>query len=296
MRTGNLCTLLVLLPALALGAACDGGEDGESTGEKECTPATTSCDPLAPRETSITIDKPLAVGKAADGQLFVLAEDSEHAEELVFVSDGSTLIRKKVLGAGIMGLAGEGDRYEVSYADGDEERRLFVDVKPTGASNMKVCDGEALWGKGQEPPADACQPLTVVGEEALDGYEVQSLPGTMLVEYYAKVADGTLIVVVRPEHDCGYEDFRLFWGEPGKMIEHKVLNVVRFSDGGTTDITFETCQGVAFVHFNNSLTADDGVDWSGCYLHIGGSDGDEIEVTRMGEDAYDPNGKEFLCL
>jgi len=165
----NLCRLFVLPLALAAITACDAGEGGETTEEIECMPAANACDPLAAHETSITIDHVLAVGEAADGQLFVLAEDPEHAEELVFVSSGNSL-------------------------------------------------------------------------------------------------------------------------------EHKVLNVVRYKDGGTTDITFETCEGVAFVHFNNSLTGEDGVDWSGSYLHLGGLDGEDIEVTRLGSDAYEQNGEEYFCL
>ncbi len=294
LRTRWLLLSLLLFIALV---ACDSESADLPDNELPCPASNQACDPLTDRATETTVEPVLAVGEADDGTLYVLSGGDYLAEEKVFVSAGDVLIRKEVLGMGIMGQADGGERYAVTFLDAEIDRKLIVVLSAEDVESMKVCEGdEVFMSKGEDPPEELCEQLTLVGKEVLSGYQTESLPGTMLVEYNVEVADGTWIIVVVPEHDWGYEDFRLFWGPPGDLVEQQVLNVVRFSDGGTTDITFKGCQGIGFVHLNNSLTGYDGIDWSGSFLHLGGEGGEDIDVTRLGSDTYDPTGKTYHCL
>jgi hypothetical protein len=45
------------------------------------------------------------------------------------------------------------------------------------------------------------------------------LPGEVVVESVADAADGSRIVVTRPKDDWTYDDFRVFYGTNGHLVE-----------------------------------------------------------------------------
>jgi len=92
---------------------------------------------------------------------------------------------------------------------------------------------------------------------AVAGLAVRNLAGDVHTEYLAKLQDGQRLVVVRPEDDWQYLDFRLFLGTPERMEERTVLNVTRGRDGGTTTIWF-TLDGLdAVAYFPTAFRPDE---------------------------------------
>ncbi len=69
---------------------------------------------------------------------------------------------------------------------------------------------------------------------------VSGLPSDFFIEYFGKVkASGRWFVVVRPEKDWDYDDFVVLMNDGmsvGCFKSLKVGNVVRYRDGGTTEI------------------------------------------------------------
>ena len=78
--------------------------------------------------------------------------------------------------------------------------------------------------------------LTLVGSDVVAAFELRNLPGDIVAEYDATIADGHRIFVTRPKVDWHYEDFRVFYGTPERMEEHRLVTASR---GSTTYITFE---------------------------------------------------------
>ena len=58
------------------------------------------------------------------------------------------------------------------------------------------------------------------------------------VEYVARTQDGELLVVIVPEIDFSYDEFRLFYGAEGRLLERTLDEVIRRRDGGTTNLLF----------------------------------------------------------
>jgi hypothetical protein len=66
---------------------------------------------------------------------------------------------------------------------------------------------------------------------------VVGLPPSMYVEYLGETADGLMFVIFRPKEDWSYEDFILLMQAPGETMRRVAIDkVVRYRDGGTTDI------------------------------------------------------------
>jgi hypothetical protein len=61
--------------------------------------------------------------------------------------------------------------------------------------------------------------LTPVDSASLAHFAVRNLAGDVEVEFVADVQNGARIVVTRPKDDWTYDDFRVFYGMNGQLIE-----------------------------------------------------------------------------
>jgi hypothetical protein len=226
---------------LALAGGCS--EAGSATsGDLPCAPLLAS----APRQ--IALATVLGIGRHADGTLYVLDQDDTGTR--VFVSEGAKLKRKEVSGSG-SGHLDSGDWYVASVLDPSAPFILKVD-DTNGARQMGVVRGaftDRDFTIGQTGDV-----LEVQGAATLDGLIVLDLPDGVYVEYWAHLPDGRTLVVLRPDHDWGYDDFRLFLGTDDQMRERPVLSVQRARDGGTTTIVFTLDGARATAFFPSSLS------------------------------------------
>lgn len=141
------------------------------------------------------------------------------------------------------GFGGTRDRYSMSFNDPrlKESGRFFAGVDPKDIFKNKDdfyeldCDGRKV----------AFTPLSRKQIEELEAklrdkkMPVAGLPKDVYrTEYLLKEKGSNRhIYVEAPEYDFSYDGFRLYVGEPGKMTQLKIKDVVRFRDGGTTTIT-----------------------------------------------------------
>ena len=189
----------------------------------------TQCNPLGSSAATIQLGTVIGAGKHADGTIYVadrLGDDSR-----VFVSSGTTLQRRRIAGSGQLGSTA----YVFTISD-EPAFILKIEVSSGSASRMGVIRG-AFAGRDFEIGQQG-DVLEVLPADAVAGMTVANLPGEVFVEYAASLPDGRHLVVVRPNDDWTYEDFRLFLGTPERMLERHVLSVSRGRDGGTTHIDF----------------------------------------------------------
>jgi hypothetical protein len=71
---------------------------------------------------------------------------------------------------------------------------------------------------------------------------VHNLAPKEVVEYDATSAAGNRIVLMRPDVDWSYDDFRFFYGTPEHMVEQELTNASR---GSSTYLTFVK-EGVSY--------------------------------------------------
>jgi hypothetical protein len=141
-----------------------------------------------------------------------------------------------------------------------------------------------------EEVAAAGEYLQVLDESAIESMALKNLAGEVFVEYLARIGNGELAVVIRPEHDWSYEDFRLFMGQRTDMKELEIIEVTRLRDGGTTDIMFRRGSTTATLHFG----IDNLTEWGECRLET--EDSGTLSVERLETDTYDLQGFSYLCL
>lgn len=205
----------------------------------------TPCDPLVAMEQPIELATVVAAGKHADGTLYVVDQPKEGAER-VFVSEGGALHRRRVTGAD-SGTGADGRWYQLTVGEGDQAFTLRVELPAGGAARMAVVRGPLdvkTFAVGERGDV-----LETVAGDSVKALPLRNLPGEIAVEYLADVQDGRRLVVLVPRDDFSYEKFRLFLGQPERVVEYHVSAVTRQRDGGTTDITFiyRATRGVA--HF-----------------------------------------------
>jgi hypothetical protein len=243
------------------------------------------CDPLAAREEVVQLTEVIAVGEDDGGVLFVLSEvRSGEAGEQVLVSEGERLRKLAAAGSGSGGDA-SGSFYSISVLDGDYDFTLLVIDPNDGDLQMAIAPGEHELREWSELPDDA-EILTVRDESVIDGMGCFSVV-EMEVEYYIEVPGGEVIVVLRPDRDWDYDDFRLFLGPGGDLIEYRVTDVVRYTDGGTTTIDFRYEGGQATMY---CPYVDMG--WGQATLT---RDGETVDVERLPTDELDTDTLTFAC-
>lgn len=213
---------MTALLAFALG--CTSKSSGTSSGSQQCNPLATADAPIA-------LSTLLGVGRHADGTLYAL--DDGRPDYRLFVSEGSVLQRKVVLGSGTAGGTADGT-IVVTSGDTLAPFTLKIERSAGKAARMGVYRGE-LKGKDFEIGSQG-DVLEVVGADALASLTVRNVPGNVVVEYDAMTPQGRRLFVTRPAIDWRYEDFRMFYGTPDRMTERRVASVAR---GSSTYITFD---------------------------------------------------------
>ena len=69
------------------------------------------------------------------------------------------------------------------------------------------------------------------------GLRLFGLPNGMYVEYVGRLPNGVTFAIFRPEIDWDYDSFRCVFGaDDGSVKEITVNQVVRYRDGGTTEV------------------------------------------------------------
>jgi hypothetical protein len=220
------------------------GACGDS--QPTAAPGTSPCDPVAAHERPAKLGPVVAAGKDPEGTLYVADRDPENmSTDRVFVSDGDTLFRKRVAGAG---SSGEED-FTWTFEDGSTSKRLVAHK-----DGAKVT-GIALASPGEKTfyaeLGASAQPLTPVDPSAVSSFKVRNLSGEVAVEFVADVEDGSRIVVMRPQDDWSYDDFRLFHGSDGLLIERTTTFAGARSFRA---FNFELADGRWLITFPSSLS------------------------------------------
>jgi hypothetical protein len=219
-----------------------------------CT-APSPCSPLDPTVVPITLSNVVAVGRHADGTLYVV-DQPELGKDRVFASQGTVLQREVVGGSGSgtsgSGSDGLGGTWAIySVTNSALPFTLKIEWQAGLASSMGIIRG-TFTGRdfviGEQGDL-----LEVVGADALSGLSVSNLPGLVRVEYVAQSSNGASLLVTRPEYDWSYTDFRLFYGSAERMVEEVVSNVLRARDGGSTWVYFSLDGAQATAYFPSPL-------------------------------------------
>lgn len=237
--TKSLRTLAIAALIALHVMACAGDDDSaavprccpEESGPKQSSAEQLqSCDPLQADEQPIMLDNVIAVGRDDQGVLYVL-DDPEDSDYQVFVSEHDALQRHRVLGSG------SGDSMWISVSvEADPQFGLYVTLDASGeAASMRRFDSADVKDKSQEPEGDD---LDLLDQSAIEDMKLRNLSPEVAIEYSGTIEDGRRVLVVRPNDDWSYEDFRVFLGTPQKMLEREVKSVLRAKDGGSTTIDF----------------------------------------------------------
>jgi hypothetical protein len=195
---------------------------------------TESCDPLAPNPDRIELGRVLAVGRDADGTVYVV-DRADDSKLRAFVAEGTVLVRKDVIGTGEGNEPGF-ERLSL-LIEASPRYRLLVELAAGAAVRMARAEGE----EERELDIDLLEGgelLEMLDADTVDGYAIRNLPGEIRVEYLARTPEDELLVVLVPEDDFAYEKFRLFFDKDGKLVERELDEVIRRRDGGTTNLLF----------------------------------------------------------
>jgi len=264
------------MTALLLAIGCQGDDVGD-----------TPCDPLAARPEPIVLGEILGIGRDAEGTLYVADETASASDGRVFISEGDVLVRRPVAGGGSSNESGVSVR--TLTIEGPEPLRLLIE---TGSSEkrMALSRTEERVQSIDDLGSDA-ELLEVLDEEALEGLELRNLPGDVEIEYLVETERGELLLVVRPaDEELDYDDFRLFFGPPERLLEREVETVRRQRDGGTTNILFQLNGDEADAFFP-ILFSDGAFEPGPATLEV-----DDRSVALMPVERNVLDEAEFLCL
>ena len=249
----------------------------------------TQCNPLEAAPAPITLGEVIVAGRSDAGTVYVIEQPNEAPELRAFASSGDVLVRHVVAGSGV-------DNRE----DGSLHYNLLVDTAANGFTLIAEVEGDhkrMLLASGSLPkqldidPAQG-EELEIVGEDVLEKLTLRNLPDDVHVEYWASLPDGARMLVVRPEHDWSYEQFRLFLGPLDRMQEREVFEVTRAKDGGSTHILFDLGSRRADVFFPHRLDGMGGVIDGPVTLDDGSS---TLELT-LDDSQNELGDASFVCL
>jgi hypothetical protein len=264
------------MTALLLAAGCQGDDVGD-----------TPCDPLAAQPQPIVLGEILGIGRDAAGTLYVADETASASDGRVFISDGDVLVRQRVLGGGSSSVSGVSVR--TLTIDGREPLRLLIETGPSETRMALARTEERV--QGIDDLGSDAELLKVLDEDSLDGLELRNLPGDVEIEYLVETERGELLLVVRPaDEELDYDDFRLFFGPPERLLEREVETVLRQRDGGTTNIFFRL-NGDEAEAFFPTVPSVDGFQPGPAVLTV---DDRSVPLTRVERDALER--AEFRCL
>jgi hypothetical protein len=211
-------------------------------------PAPVACDPLATVALRITAGEVVAVGKDAAGTVYMV-DRAPPSRDRLFVSRGMVLVRQPVWGSGESG-SGTGSLLLLSGGEASAPFNLQIERGRSGPARMGLLRGDIPSSKFFTIGVDG-EVLEVLPSGVVDNYRLQNLPGTFSIEHLGATADGRLIIVISPDVDTRYEDFRLFLGPPDHLLEHPI---VRVSRGSYTRIAFTLDGREAIARFGSPLS------------------------------------------
>jgi hypothetical protein len=189
----------------------------------------TNCKPLGATAAELSLGQILGAGR--DGDVIYVADELD-GETRLFVSEAGDLVRMTVRGRG------EDSAPDSSIVSVDFETpagaSMSLTIRREGDVVVAV---ELIEGSAKEGGTDGVS-LELVDEATVREMPIASFSNPVFVEYYAEIDGGERILVIRPEVDWSYEDFRVFYGAGRELAEREVTNVVRGRDGGTTTISF----------------------------------------------------------
>jgi hypothetical protein len=179
--------------------------------EAGATDGASPCDPLAPLPLALGVI--LGVGRDSSGVVYV-ADTGSSGEPRVFVSNGMTLGRQRVVGSDQSGTTQYRMTFESAYGSGSDARDLLVNVQDGQPSGMALAPPNST-----EYLADAGSDTTPLTPDlsAIEGMTVVSLPAT--VAYLGDVSNGDVLIVTVPtDSDLG-NDYRFFYGPDDDLSE-----------------------------------------------------------------------------
>jgi hypothetical protein len=224
----SACLFLAGCGAVDSTSATSSGNQGQAGTNPPLGSSTPqSCTPLVGQEVPIQLGTVLGAGRDAAGTVYVLDDGADNYR--AFVSQGDALWRKHVSGSG-------STPSEIVATVDDPSAPLTIKIELSGkqVQGMSVFRGELIdktFGDG----APGSESLSLVGTDVLANYAVKNIAPKVVVEYDATIPDGHRMLVTRPEVDWKYEDVRIFYGTPDRMVERKL---VKASRGSSTYLTF----------------------------------------------------------
>jgi hypothetical protein len=172
-----------------------------------------TCDPLLPSPRPAALSGVVAAGSAPDGTLYVVTRTG--TDTRVFVSQGDTLVRRRVLGSGF-GLGGSDFVDDTVSFEDTRTSRLVFQSDDDYALRMALVHDDARTFYGELTNKTE---LTVQPASSVESWLVRNLPGEILLQYAAITPDGQQLIVTRPEDDWTTNDYRLFLGRNDELHE-----------------------------------------------------------------------------
>ena len=265
------------IPLLALSLAplpaCS-SSGGDATGAVASGDAAgdVPCDPFALAPVPLSLGALLAAGRAQDGTIYAADETPSH-EHHVFVSSGGALVRQRV--------AGEGESPDF----------YVFDLAAGAPTAMGVLTGPLPAGSKTFDVDTQGEKLALLAASDVATMPVQNLPGAQVLAYDAHLADGRELVVVRPQDDWTYADFRVFFGARPVLAERHLVNGGA-TRGSSTMIEFTADGADALATFTWVYDPDGGSGPGDATLSIGGT---SYPLTLGPTDA-EPAGVSFTCF
>jgi hypothetical protein len=275
---GLLSVLLAVVPGCGGSDAspAPAGAGGTGTVPQSGPP---ECMPLAPVERDVAFGTIAGAGRSTDGTLYVV--DSTASGLRLFISEGDRLVRHPVLGSGASGTDTMSS-VSLSSTDAQGELHVRIDTDPSGM-RMGIVHGH-IDGKefviGGEGEVLVVEPATSLAGRT--GKQTE----TFRLEHAALVEEDRWLIVISPETDASYEDFRVFFGTADELIEGANLRYGRGLDiHGTDHLQVRFGAVDASAELRNSPSS------SPATLEL---DGKSVPISEL-RPAAAPQGARFFC-
>lgn len=218
------------------------GEGGTNPGGP-VTAALEPCDPLGAMPTEL--GRVVGVGRDASGNLrnLYVGDEQSNLNNRVFVSDGASLRRMHVTGAGRR-VADQDADYSLAYEapDGTNARTLLIQMRAgaTTAMELAPANSRGFITDG----ASGNDHLAPLDPSAIADMGIINLP-RVIVDVF-DVEDGSKIVVTA-DMDNGADDVRLFFGPTDHLDERTIVRFGRSHGTSGTSAEFSINGVSAFL-------------------------------------------------
>ncbi len=239
-------TLTIAIAISSAALACTSQSSAPTGGDSTTTPAEPKvCDPLVVDASPIVLGPLVGAGRAKDGTVYVVDRAANGYELRAFVSDGTTLRRRKVYGTGESGGV-----YMLMLSD-DPTNGLQVRIE----SNSDCTPTRMGVFVGPPDPKTKSFEIGVQGEELelvsatdLASFTLVDL-ATVRIMYAATTHDNRYFIATAPEVDYSTDKIRVFFGPKDRVLQRKVHSVNTDSsqhleidvDGGRTKVQLNYC-------------------------------------------------------